>query len=73
MLQLPSFITSNADFYRIDTALSVPQLSREDWRLRIHGMVDREVTYSFDDLRDVRAGREGRHADLRLQSGWRRT
>ena len=48
---LPSFVTSNADFYRIDTALSVPQLSREDWQLRIHGMVDHEITYSFDDLR----------------------
>ena len=48
---LPSFITSNADFYRIDTALSVPQLARADWKLRIHGMVDREVTYSFADLK----------------------
>ena len=47
---LPSYITSNSDFYRIDTALSVPQLSREDWKLRIHGMVDREITYSFADL-----------------------
>jgi DMSO/TMAO reductase YedYZ molybdopterin-dependent catalytic subunit len=44
------FITANDDFYRIDTALSVPQLSRADWRLRIHGMVDREVTLTFDDL-----------------------
>lgn len=44
------FITPNADFYRIDTALSVPQVSRGDWRLRIHGMVDREVTLTFDDL-----------------------
>ncbi|MBJ7336177.1 molybdopterin-dependent oxidoreductase [Mycolicibacterium sp.] len=47
---LPPFITPNADFYRIDTALSVPQLSRADWRLKIHGMVDREVSLSFDDL-----------------------
>lgn len=47
---LPSFITSNADFYRIDTALRAPQLSREDWKLRIHGMVDREITYTFADL-----------------------
>jgi DMSO/TMAO reductase YedYZ molybdopterin-dependent catalytic subunit len=47
---LPSFITDNADFYRIDTALTVPQLSRTDWQLRIHGMVDREITYHFDDL-----------------------
>jgi DMSO/TMAO reductase YedYZ molybdopterin-dependent catalytic subunit len=47
---LPSFITASADFYRVDTALSVPQLSHRDWRLRIHGMVDREATYGFDDL-----------------------
>lgn len=47
---LPSFITASADFYRVDTALSVPQLSHGDWRLRIHGMVDRETTYSFADL-----------------------
>ncbi len=47
---LPSFITGNADFYRIDTALRVPQVSRADWRLRIHGMVSREITYTFDDL-----------------------
>jgi DMSO/TMAO reductase YedYZ molybdopterin-dependent catalytic subunit len=47
---LPSFVTSNADFYRIDTALSVPQLSRADWQLKIHGMVDREITYRFEDL-----------------------
>jgi DMSO/TMAO reductase YedYZ molybdopterin-dependent catalytic subunit len=49
---LPSFVTASADFYRVDTALSVPQLSHGDWRLRIHGMVSREATYSFDDLAD---------------------
>ena len=47
---LPSFVTASSDFYRVDTALTVPQLSRGDWRLRIRGMVDREATYSFDDL-----------------------
>ena len=47
---LPSFITSNDDFYRIDTALTVPQVSREVWQLKIHGMVDREITYRFQDL-----------------------
>lgn len=47
---LPSFITNNADFYRIDTALTVPQVSREEWQLRIHGMVDREITYRLADL-----------------------
>jgi DMSO/TMAO reductase YedYZ molybdopterin-dependent catalytic subunit len=49
---LPSFVTASADFYRVDTALSVPQLSHRDWRLRIHGMVNREVTYSFPALAD---------------------
>lgn len=44
------FLTDNADFYRIDTALQVPQLSTSDWRLRIHGMVDREVTIDWSDL-----------------------
>jgi DMSO/TMAO reductase YedYZ molybdopterin-dependent catalytic subunit len=47
---LPTFVTTSADFYRVDTALVVPQLSRGDWRLRIHGMVDREATYGFADL-----------------------
>jgi DMSO/TMAO reductase YedYZ molybdopterin-dependent catalytic subunit len=47
---LPSYVTTAEDFYRIDTALSVPQLSRTDWKLTIHGMVDHEVTYRFDDL-----------------------
>lgn len=49
-VDLPSFITSNADFYRIDTSLSVPQLAREAWKLRVHGMVDREITYTLADL-----------------------
>lgn len=47
---LPSFVTPSADFYRVDTALIVPQLGHGDWRLRIHGMVNREATYSFADL-----------------------
>lgn len=47
---LSSFVTPNADFYRIDTALTVPQLSADDWRLRIHGMVDQELELTFDDL-----------------------
>ncbi len=48
----PPFITPNADFYRIDTALVVPQIRTEDWSLKIHGMVDREVTFSYADIRN---------------------
>ncbi|GAA2035456.1 molybdopterin-dependent oxidoreductase [Agromyces tropicus] len=47
---LTPVITSNRDFYRIDTALSVPQVDPEEWRLRIHGMVGREVELTWDDL-----------------------
>jgi DMSO/TMAO reductase YedYZ molybdopterin-dependent catalytic subunit len=47
------FITPNADFYRIDTALVVPRLTAEDWSLRIHGLVEREVTISYQDLLDA--------------------
>ena len=47
---LPPFVTPNADFYRIDTALAVPQVSRNDWRLKIHGMVDHELDLGFADL-----------------------
>ena len=42
--------TPNEDFYRIDTTLSPPSVSPGDWQLRIHGMVDRERTYTYDDL-----------------------
>ena len=44
------FIVSNEDFYRIDTALTVPQVSPDDWTLRITGMVDNELELSFNDL-----------------------
>jgi DMSO/TMAO reductase YedYZ molybdopterin-dependent catalytic subunit len=43
-------ITANADFYRIDAALRVPALEAADWSLRVHGMVDRELTLDWDDL-----------------------
>ena len=44
------FVTPNADFYRIDTALTAPQVRTEDYTLRIHGMVDDEIELSYDDL-----------------------
>src|SRR5690625_1374611 len=42
--------TSNASFYRIDTAFQVPLVDPTDWRLRVHGMVDNELTLTFADL-----------------------
>jgi DMSO/TMAO reductase YedYZ molybdopterin-dependent catalytic subunit len=47
----PRFLTPNSEFYRVDTALSVPRLRAEDWRLRIHGAVDREVALDYADVR----------------------
>jgi DMSO/TMAO reductase YedYZ molybdopterin-dependent catalytic subunit len=44
------FFSANDDFYRIDTALVVPLLRAENWSVRIHGMVDREVTLSYAEL-----------------------
>ncbi|MDT0300914.1 molybdopterin-dependent oxidoreductase [Streptomonospora wellingtoniae] len=47
---LPPFTTPNPDFYRIDTALTVPRVDPDRWRLRIHGMVDRPVELDYDAL-----------------------
>ncbi|WP_328749173.1 molybdopterin-dependent oxidoreductase [Streptomyces sp. NBC_00285] len=44
------FVTRNADFYRIDTALSVPQMEPKDWQLSIHGRVKRPLTLTYDQL-----------------------
>ncbi|WP_228721030.1 molybdopterin-dependent oxidoreductase [Arthrobacter sp. 260] len=47
------WVTPNPDFYRIDTALSVPQIDLETWELRVHGMVEEEFTITFQDLLDA--------------------
>jgi DMSO/TMAO reductase YedYZ molybdopterin-dependent catalytic subunit len=44
------FITPNGSFYRVDTALLVPQVDPTSWQLRIHGMVEREIVLTFDEL-----------------------
>ena len=44
------FYTSDNSFYRVDIDLVVPQVSPEEWMLRITGMVDREIELSFADL-----------------------
>ena len=47
---LAPVVTPNDVFYRIDTALIVPQVDPADWRLRIHGMVAREIELTWDEL-----------------------
>ena len=38
------------EFYRIDTAIVVPQVDPARWRLRVHGMVEQEVEIGWDEL-----------------------
>jgi DMSO/TMAO reductase YedYZ molybdopterin-dependent catalytic subunit len=47
------FVTPNRDFYRIDTALIVPQVRAEDWTLRVTGMVDRPFELTYGELSEL--------------------
>jgi DMSO/TMAO reductase YedYZ molybdopterin-dependent catalytic subunit len=47
---IESWETPAGRFYRIDTSLSPPAIAPADWSLRIHGMVDHELTLTYDDL-----------------------
>ena len=47
------WLTPAKDFYRIDTALSIPEIQAEEWELRVHGLVEQEVRLSFQDLLDA--------------------
>ncbi len=44
------YLTSNADFYRVDTALRVPDVPVDGWRLEVNGMVERALSLSYEDL-----------------------
>jgi DMSO/TMAO reductase YedYZ molybdopterin-dependent catalytic subunit len=45
------FQTPTHSFYRVDTKLAVPLVDQNSWRLHVDGMVDRELSFSYDDLR----------------------
>ncbi|HKS02826.1 MAG TPA: molybdopterin-dependent oxidoreductase, partial [Arthrobacter sp.] len=47
------WLTPARDFYRIDTALSVPEIKADEWELRVHGLVEQEVRLTFQDLLDA--------------------
>ena len=44
------FVTPNDQFFLIDTAWSVPEVDVSAWRLDIDGMVERPLTFTYDDL-----------------------
>lgn len=47
---LSPIVTSNADFYRIDTALVVPEIDPATWSLEVTGMVEKPFTLSWNEL-----------------------
>lgn len=47
---LDSYVTGNDVFYRIDTALVVPQVDPDSWELTIRGRVRHPYTISFAEL-----------------------
>jgi DMSO/TMAO reductase YedYZ molybdopterin-dependent catalytic subunit len=47
---LSPYLTPNDDFYRIDTALQVPVIDPTTWSLRVTGMVEQEVSMTFEEL-----------------------
>jgi DMSO/TMAO reductase YedYZ molybdopterin-dependent catalytic subunit len=44
------YVTSNDDFYRIDTSLYPPEVDPATWQLRIFGMVRNPITITWDQL-----------------------
>jgi len=47
------YITSNNDFYRIDTALRVPTIEPADWNLTIDGLVDNPYELSYEEILEM--------------------
>ena len=47
-------ISPKDEFYRIDTALTVPQVDPDNWRLRITGLVDNPYELTYHDIRAMR-------------------
>lgn len=44
------YITSNDDFYRIDTALRVPTIEPADWSLTVDGLVENPYELSYEEI-----------------------
>ncbi len=47
---ISSFTTATADFYRVDTNLTVPQVAKGSWKLQIDGDVKNPFSLTFDEL-----------------------
>ncbi len=51
---LTPIVVPNEDFFRIDTALAVPEINAATWSLRVGGLTDRQLELSYQDLLDMR-------------------
>ncbi|RBY92382.1 molybdopterin-binding oxidoreductase [Blastococcus sp. TBT05-19] len=49
---LTPLVTPNKDFYRVDTAITVPQIRPSDYTLTLKGKFDSPQSYSLQDLFD---------------------
>ena len=47
---MTTLYTPNDDFYRIDTAFTVPQVDPVGWSLKVKGLVDNELEFTYDEL-----------------------
>jgi len=47
---ISAFRTPTADFYRVDTNLTVPKVSKDSWKLEVDGDVKKPFSLTFDEL-----------------------
>ena len=50
---LTPVVVPNRDFYRIDTAIVVPRVAVDTWKLSVTGLVDSPYEVSFDELMEM--------------------
>ncbi|HEY3427818.1 MAG TPA: molybdopterin-dependent oxidoreductase [Acidimicrobiia bacterium] len=50
---LTPIVVPNEDFYRIDTAISIPRVAVDTWKLSLTGLVDSPYEVTFDELMEM--------------------
>ncbi|MFP4513623.1 MAG: molybdopterin-dependent oxidoreductase [Acidimicrobiales bacterium] len=50
---LSPYVTPNEAFYRIDTALGIPQVAADSWRLQVHGLVEAPYELTLEEILDM--------------------
>ena len=66
-----AFSTPIKEFYRVDTALVIPRIDVDNWKLEIDGKVDNKLTHHLRRAAQDADDREGHHPQLRQQRGRR--